>query len=216
MALKRPKVQSLTFQTLVPDRWADFERLFGERGACGGCWCMLWRLKRSEFQRGKGPWNKARMRRLVVSGKVPGILAYAGGAPVGWCAIAPRDDYPALERSRVLKRLDDRPVWSVACLFVEKRHRRTGVSVGLLRAAVEFAGQRGGTIVEGYPVEPKKETMPDVFAWTGLPSGFKKAGFIECARRSPTRPIMRCEFRPGDRGAGTRGTDGPYATSRRR
>lgn len=135
------------------------------------------------------------MRRLVASGEVPGILAYAGDVPVGWCAIAPREVYPALERSRVLKRIDDRPVWSVACFFVKKGHRNKSVSVKLLRAAVEYVRGKGGTIVEGYPVRPRAERMPDVFAWTGLEAGFKRAGFVECARGSPTRPIMRFEIR---------------------
>jgi GNAT superfamily N-acetyltransferase len=191
MASKRSGDPALEFHPLTEDRWADFERLFGERGACGGCWCMWWRLKRSQFERQKGHVNKQSMRTLVASGEVPGILAYAGREPVGWCATAPREGYPVLERSRVLKRIDDEPVWSVTCLFVKKQHRHQGVSVQLLRAAVEYVRECGGTVVEGYPVEPKGGRMPDAFAWTGLVSAFKRAGFVECARGSPTRPIMR-------------------------
>jgi GNAT superfamily N-acetyltransferase len=183
------------FHPLTSDRWTDFETLFGERGACGGCWCMLWRLKRSEFERQKGQANKESMRSLVASGEVPGILAYATEGPVGWCAIAPRESYPGLERSRVLKRIDEKPVWSVSCLFVKKEHRNQGVSVQLLRAAIAHVKQQGGTVVEGYPVEPSTERMPDVFAWTGLVAAFQQAGFVECARGSPTRPIMRFEIK---------------------
>lgn len=181
----------LEFHPLVNARWSAFETLFGERGACGGCWCMWWRLKRSEFERQKGSANKRSMRNLVASGEVPGILAYAEGEPIGWCAVAPRESYPVLERSRVLKRMDDEPVWSVTCLFVKKERRNQGVSVRLLRAAIEYVKERGGTVVEGYPVEPKRARMPDAFAWTGLASAFKQAGFVECARGSQTRPIMR-------------------------
>ena len=75
--------QQLTFQTLTPSRWKDLERLFGERGACGGCWCMWWRLKRSEYELQKGEGNRKTMRRIVLSGEVPGLLAYDGGRPVG-------------------------------------------------------------------------------------------------------------------------------------
>lgn len=181
-----------TFHPLTPERWSDFEALFGEKGACGGCWCMLWRLKRSEFERSKGAGNKASMKGIVAAGAKPGLLAYHQGQPVGWCALAPRGDYPALERSRVLKRIDDQPVWSVTCLFIHKDYRRRGLSVALLKAAVEYVRQQGGAIVEGYPVEPQSDNMPDVFAWTGLAAAFKKAGFKEAARGSPTRPIMRC------------------------
>jgi len=154
---------------------------------------MLWRLKRSEFEKQKGDKNKAAFKAVVDSGEAPGILAYANGSPIGWCALAPRETYPALDRSRVLKRIDDKPVWSIVCLFIARPYRRKGVSIELLKAAAEYVRKRGGKIVEGYPVEPRKDEMPDVFAWTGLASAFRKAGFVECGRRSETRPIMRRE-----------------------
>jgi GNAT superfamily N-acetyltransferase len=175
-------------------RWPDLEKLFGERGACGGCWCMLWRLKRSQYEKQKGEKNRQALRKIVESGEAPGLLAYAGGEPIGWCALAPRETYPALDRSRVLQRSDDKPVWSVACLFIAKAFRRKGVSVQLLKAAIQHVGKRGGKIVEGYPQDPKKDPMPDVFAHTGIVGAFREAGFTEQLRRSPTRPIMRCEI----------------------
>lgn len=181
----------LVFHPLTPERWEDLVALFGERGACGGCWCMWWRLKRSEFEERKGARNKRAMKRIVESGEVPGILAYADGEPVGWCAVAPRESYPVLQRSRTLKPIDDQPVWSITCFFVARSYRRRGVSGRLVKAAVTHARKRGARIIEGYPVEPKKGRMPDAFAWIGLPSMFREAGFVEALRRSPTRPIMR-------------------------
>lgn len=188
----------MRFQTrpVTPARWPDLERLFGPRGACGGCWCMWFRLRRSEYERKKGAGNKRAMKKLVMSGAPPGLIAYLKGEPIAWCALAPRGEYSVLERSRVLAPVDDRPVWSIVCLFVAKPHRRQGVSVAMLEAAVGYARKRGARIVEGYPVEPKKKTMPDVFAMSGLASAFKKAGFTEVARRSETRPIMRRSLRP--------------------
>ena len=112
----------LAFAPLTPDRWGDVETLFGERGACGGCWCMFWRRERKDFDAGKGAGNKAAMR-SVVEREIPGILAYTEGAPVGWCAGAPRETYLALGRSRILKAVDTAPVWSVSCLFVAKPYR---------------------------------------------------------------------------------------------
>lgn len=203
---KRRSAETLEFHPLTSARWKDFEILFGERGACGGCWCMWWRLKRSDFSRQKGPANKQSMNRLVSSGDIPGILAYADGTPIGWCAVAPREKYPVLERSRVLKRIDNEPVWSVTCLFVKKERRNKGVSTRLLMAAIEHVKKQGGAVVEGYPVEPKTDKMPDAFAWTGLASAFKTAGFIECARGSRTRPIMRFRINVGE----------PAGSSRRR
>ncbi len=181
----------LTFHAATPERWGDVERLFGERGACAGCWCMLWRRSRKDWTEGKGAGNRRALRRLIQDGKEPGILAYADGEAIGWCAVAPREDYPALGRSRVLQPVDDRPVWSVSCLFVARPYRRKGVSARLLTAAADHAARCGATIVEGYPTAPATDRAPDAFLWTGIPAAFERAGFREVARRSPTRPILR-------------------------
>ena len=183
------------FHPLTRERWADFAELFGPRGACGGCWCMAWRLARKEFDHGKGDGNRLAMQALVEAGESPGIVAYHDGRAVGWCAVAPRAEYAALARSRVLAPVDETPVWSVTCFFVAKDFRRQGVTVKLLRAAVEFVRERGGRVVEGYPVEPYSDAMPAAFAWTGLAAAFRTAGFKECAQRSAARPIMRYVLR---------------------
>ena len=192
----KTKEAAFRFRELTPDRWTDLESLFGQRGACGGCWCMWWRLKRSTFNQQKGEKNKAAFKDVVNSGNAPGILAYAGRVPIGWCAVAPRETFAVLENSRILKRVDDKPVWSIVCLFIAKTYRRKGISVALLKAAAEYVRKRGGKIVDAYPVEPREGKMPDAFAWTGLASAFLKAGFVECERRSETRPIMRRELTP--------------------
>ncbi|MFB3829824.1 MAG: GNAT family N-acetyltransferase [Bryobacteraceae bacterium] len=181
----------LEFAPLAKDRWNDFARLFGANGACGGCWCMWWRLARAEFNARKGEENRQAMRKIVASGAMPGVLAYYEGEPIGWCAIAPREAYPSLKRSRVLRPVDGRPVWSVSCFFVAKPFRGQGVSVELLKAAVRFAAGRGAALVEGYPHDLGGSKRPAPFVWTGLVEAFRAAGFKEAARRSPTRPIMR-------------------------
>ncbi len=152
---------------------------------------MWWRLSRTEFTQQHGEPNRLSMKTLVDTGVIPGILAYDGNTPVGWCSIASRSEFPVLERSRILKPVDDQPVWSVVCFFVSRGQRRKGLTVQLLKAANEYAASRGASIVEGYPVEPKAGKAPDVFVYTGLYSAFIQAGFSEVLRRSPTRPIMR-------------------------
>lgn len=152
---------------------------------------MYWRLKRKNYEAQKGAGNKREMKKLINSGVIPGILAFKNSEPVGWCSVAPRDDFAVLENSRILKRIDDKPVWSVVCLFIKKNYRNHGLSVQLLKAAKKYVKEQDGRILEGYPVEPKKDKMADAFAWTGLASAFLKAGFKEQVRRSETRPIMR-------------------------
>lgn len=152
---------------------------------------MWWRIKRSEFEKQKGEGNKKAMKAVVQCGEIPGILSYDEKKPVAWCSVAPREHYPVLARSRILAPVDDLPVWSVVCFFVEKNYRQRGMTVLLLEAAVKYVKERDGKIIEGYPIEPKRKPWPPVFASTGLFAGFRHAGFVECIRRSETRPIMR-------------------------
>lgn len=176
---------------LTPERWNDFETLFGPRGAIGGCWCMWWHQTRSEFEKQKGEPNRQAMHALVISGETPGIIAYQFENPIAWCSVSPRESYPSLSRSRVLKPVDDQPVWSIVCFFVAKGYRRMGISFNLIRAAVDYASKQGARIVEAYPIEPKSGQSPDIYSFTGIASTFRKAGFTEVVRRSETRPIMR-------------------------
>jgi GNAT superfamily N-acetyltransferase len=163
---------------------------------------MSWRLARAAFNQGKGDANRSAMRALAEQGQqpgnnVPGILLYKDDSAIGWCSVAPRAEFVALERSRVWQPVDGNPVWSISCFFVAKGHRNQGMSMELLRAAVEFARSRGARIVEGYPQEVEGDQLPAPFVWTGLASAYRKAGFREVLRRSEKKPIMRYEILPG-------------------
>ena len=180
-----------TFKALTIDSWNDFERLFGERGACGGCWCMYWRLRNKDFENQKGKGNKKTMKNLVNKDQQIGIIMYVDEVPIGWCSAAPREDFLRLENSKILKPVDDKSVWSIVCFFIDKKYRRYGYSAKLLKGIIEFSKKKNVKILEGYPTEPKKDNMPAAFAWTGIASAFNQAGFQEVIRRSETRPIMR-------------------------
>ena len=189
--MNKKNSSTLKFYPLEKSRWEDFEELFKERGACGGCWCMAWRLKPKDFNKQKGTGNKKAMKKIVDKNEIPGILGYVDGKPVGWCAIAPREKFIRLENSRVLQKIDDKPVWSITCFFIAKPYRRQGLSTKLLKGVIEFCRKRKVKILEAYPAEPYSDNIPAAFAWTGIPSAFIKAGFKVAERRSPKRPIMR-------------------------
>ena len=112
----------------------------------------------------------------VHSGEPVGLLAYDGGTPVGWVAVAPRYRYPRLLRSTTLHLApDDEPgVWSVTCFYIHRRHRRSGVAAALLAAAVDYAA---GTVVEGYPVDTGGDRRPSGDLFTGTVALFTRAGF---------------------------------------
>jgi GNAT superfamily N-acetyltransferase len=175
---------------LTAERWPDLEELFGRRGAYGGCWCMWNRISNRQFEATTGD-EKREMLRSIVDDRVPGLLAYEEGVPVGWVSVGPREEFGRIQRSRVTKPVDDVPVWSIVCFVIEKNHRGSGIGTSLLEAAVEYARKNGAGAVEGYPVEPRRDRMPDIYAWMGLASMFEAAGFKEIARRSETRPLFR-------------------------
>ena len=179
------------YHPLTPERWEDLETLFGKSGAWGGCWCMWWRLTAAEFEKQRGAENKITMRDIVDEGRVPGILLYKQGTPVGWCSLASRDEFPRLNRSPLLKPVDEEPVLSVVCFYVARAFRYQGIAGKLLEAAVAYAREQGEKVVEGYPLDTDRKDYPAPSAWTGFLPTFEKAGFDEVLRRKKTRPIVR-------------------------
>jgi GNAT superfamily N-acetyltransferase len=185
-------LSKLSFEPLSKLNWNKFLQLFGEKGACGNCWCMYYRLSRSDFHEGKvEDGNKNAMKAIVWENRPSGILAFYDGDPVAWCAFAPREDFIKLERSRVHKRIDNNKVWSIPCFFIAKQFRRSGVSVSLLKGVIEYARLNGISIIEAYPTIPTTEKLPDSFLWVGLYKSFEKAGFEIVDRTSKNSPTVR-------------------------
>jgi len=176
---------------LTPARWDDLVELFGPNGACAGCWCMWWRLTQTQFNRDAGAANRKALKEIVDEGRVPGLLAYLDGKPVGWCSVAPREEYGRVVRSRTLRSVDDQPVWSIVCFYIDRAHRKRGVAKALIESAVNYASKRGAKIVEGYPLDPDAASVTSSSAYVGTLPMFREAGFDEVARRSKGRPIMR-------------------------
>ena len=177
---------------LTPDRWDDLVTLFDRPGDPKGCWCMFYRVRGRQFEQQWGTANKAVFAKVVADGPPPGLLAYRDGRPVGWCAVAPRDAYPRVLNSRVLRPLDDAPAcWAVVCFYVERGERRGGVAAALLEAAVAYAADQGAAMLEGYPRDTGGASRHANEMFVGSVSMFADAGFEEAGRRSPQRPIMR-------------------------
>jgi GNAT superfamily N-acetyltransferase len=185
------------FRPLTPERWPDLVALFGAKGACGGCWCMWMRLPRAEYEAKKGAGTKRALKGLVDRGEEPGLVGYLGGEPVAWVSVGPRASFRRLEASRTfapVREGDESPdsgVWAINCLFVRRDARGRGVSTAAIRAAAKHARARGAKVVEAFPIDPTKAGVPPVFAFPGLLASYRRAGFREVLRRSPTRPIVR-------------------------
>ncbi|PQJ09655.1 GNAT family N-acetyltransferase [Flavipsychrobacter stenotrophus] len=182
----------MTFEPLTRANWLQFTQLFGERGACGNCWCMYYRLNKAEFAEGKvDGGNKQAMKDLVWNEAPTGLMGFYDGQAIAWCAFAPREDFPKMARSRVHKPIDDEAVWSVTCFFIDKNFRRMGVSVALLKGLISYARAQNIKIIEAYPTIPTQESLPDSFAWIGLYKSFERVGFEIVDRTSKSRPMVR-------------------------
>ena len=178
------------FRPLISEDWVNLEKLFGKRGASGGCWCMFWKQTQAEFDRMHGEQNRLALKSVVESGTVPGVLAYQDNEPAGWCAVEPRESYSRLGRAKVLAPVDDQPVWSVTCFFIGKQYRRKGLMQGLLKAAIDWARSNGAHIIESYPFDIQQGVRSSA-AYMGVIPVYLENGFVEVMRRSPRRPIMR-------------------------
>lgn len=179
----------LHIRPLTPDLWPALEDLFGQSGASSGCRCMYWRLG-SAYQKHGSAKNKSAFRAIVRGGSPPGLLAFDGDRAVGWCQLTPRAALPALNRSRLLRPVDETPVWSISCFFVRKGYRGEGITRELIDAAITRARLENAVALEAYPVDEQKGRRPSGY-WTGRASTFARAGFVTVERRAPHRPVMR-------------------------
>lgn len=194
----------LHIEPVSSSNWKDLEALFAAKGCsiARGCWCMAYRESGKQIvPDGQTPADarKAKLRALARKGKpAPGLLAYRsepGGArtPVGWVTLGPREHFARLEKSPIMKPVDDAPVWSVVCFVVPPAFRHQGVARALLQGAAAYAKAQGATLLEAYPVD-KDPPGADDWLWHGAASMYTKAGFVEVARRKPTRPVVRLEL----------------------
>ena len=178
---------SFDFRPVTQDRLADLSQFSQQHGKFRYCSCMRWRLRSTEFRQSTKEDRVAMLEQRVCHNIPVGILAYSNDVPVGWCSIAPRDTYAALGVSRVLPPIDDTPVWSVVCFFIDAKFRHQQLTVKLLRAAVEYALSHGAPAVEGYPVPADSPS----YTYMGTPPTFLKAGFHDVTPSGQKRRVMR-------------------------
>jgi GNAT superfamily N-acetyltransferase len=194
--MARLEAVKLEVRPLSKETWKDLVELFSRPGASivRGCWCMYYR-RSGQSGLGQGARNRSALRSLVNGGAVPGLIGYEDGSPVGWISLGPREEYAKLKRSPVMKPVDDKPVWSIVCFFVDRNARGRGVADALLDGAIDFARSKGVTLLEAYPIDKKDRSHPD-FMFFGAKTMYDRAGFKEVARRKETRPVVRKAIRP--------------------
>ncbi|WP_436303456.1 GNAT family N-acetyltransferase [Variovorax sp. LjRoot290] len=186
LSAESPVEKPLAFHEVSAERWPDFERLFEAKGSPKYCWCMAWRASSAEAKEADDASRKAAMKERVCSGTPVGLLAYAGEEPVAWCSIAPRSTY----RRLVGDQSADDGIWSIACFFVVRRLRGTGISRQLIAAAVRHARSHGAKMIEAYPVDADSPS----YRFMGFVPVFAEAGFAEVGREGKRRHVMRLKL----------------------
>jgi GNAT superfamily N-acetyltransferase len=186
----RPPPTTLVVEPLTPPLWPAFADLLDQGGPAGRCWCMAPRVG-ADYRRRPAEQNRTDFQEVVAQGPPPGLLAFQQGLAVGWCQLASREATPALDRQWRIRRVDDVAVWALTCFYVRKGSRRHGVMSALIASAIEVARSAGAPALEAYPLDG---ALSPSATSLGYASTFAAAGFIEIARRSPERPIMRFTF----------------------
>lgn len=179
------------------DRWEDLLQLFGPVGAYWNCWCLYWRYSAKEFESLKKDEKMVILQNFVNDENyIPGLLAYIDNQPVGWIGFSPRNTFVRLERSRVIKLIDDLPVWSLVCFFISKKSRGLGVSKELILGAINFMEQNSIPGIECYPVDAMGERLSTEASYVGTVEMFEKFGFkvvgqTKSKTENKSRVIMR-------------------------
>jgi len=196
---------TVVVRPLTAETWDALAELFREGGDPRWCWCQYWRLRSKDFGAAKVPELRERLRGQAAGAPrwdPPGLVAFDGDRAVGWVSLGPRDAYERIVRSRVIPKIDDRPVWSIVCFAVSSAARGRGGGRALLDAAIEFATRHGVRTLEAYPVVIEAgATIHPESAFTGTLPMFERAGFEVVAERASdpssahTRVVVRRDIR---------------------
>jgi len=191
-AVAAPSLATREFSSAT---WRDFEALFGKYGGVqNSCWCMFYhraRPLRGVEGRARGEQNRRDHRRLLTRGEAHGVLVYSEGTPIGWCQFGRSSELPRIDAGRKYRALgevrDPAPAWRITCFFVDRPHRRRGVSGVALHAALGAIAHHGGGTVEAYPsTDPRA-----VATWFGSVAMFEREGFRRVAPFGQSNVLVR-------------------------
>lgn len=186
----------LTIRPLTAARVDDVKTI--TRGTWGStCWDLYPRYTAAQQREmgivNEGPGTAEKKRREALAKlarrrkNTPLLVAYVGKEPVGFVSLGPRYDYSRIANSKATPPVDDVAAWVIPCITVRRGYRGKGLAVAMLRAAIEYAGDRGAPAVEAYPRATGKR-LHDDYAFIGTEAMFKKAGFRKIRGVLPKLP----------------------------
>lgn len=163
---------------IAPERVDDFVAVANPNRRATHCWCLSHRITAPEIAELGGGSRETAFRALCGRPHPPGVIGYDDGEPVAWCSIGPRAEHTRLVRSRLIRPLDDLPVWSIVCVVVRGGRRRRGYTTPLIEGAVAHAAAHGAPAVESYPVDPGAGRIDLTMGFVGTRTMFERAGFV--------------------------------------
>jgi len=184
-------MENLSIRPLSVETWKDFEQLAQKHnGVWGGCWCTAFH-PRSPEQRQSSEATKAYKERLVREDRAHAALVYDGDVCVAWCQFGPPQELPNIYHRKEVESKMTMPDWRITCIFVDRDHRKKGLSFAALNGALELIKDLGGGIVESYPQDTQGKKTSNSFLYNSTRQIFERAGFSYEGKKGKNHCIMR-------------------------
>jgi GNAT superfamily N-acetyltransferase len=184
-------MKNLSIKALNVETWKDFEHLVQKHnGVWGGCWCTAFHPKPPEKHRSAED-AQAYKKRLVQADCAHAALVYDGDTCVAWCQFGPPQELPNIYHRREVESKMTMPDWRITCIFVDRDHRKKGLSLFALNGVLELIKDSGGGVVESYPQDTAGRKVSNSFLYNGAKQIFEKAGFSYEGKKGKNHCIMR-------------------------
>jgi GNAT superfamily N-acetyltransferase len=184
---------------LAIETWDAFAGLVERHnGIFGGCWCIWFHPDSDE--RGQGAEaNRALKKRFVEEGAAHAALVMNGDEAIAWAEYGSPTELPNLHHRKQYDAEKTRdPDYRITCVFVDRRHRRRGVTELAIRGALDLIAEAGGGVVEAYPHDLTEQTkkMSSSFLYNGTRRLYERLGFTYVRPKGPKNCVMSIDVAP--------------------
>jgi GNAT superfamily N-acetyltransferase len=181
---------------LTPETWPAFDDLvIRHNGIFGGCYCIWFHPDGPDRGQGR-EGNRQLKKSYVEKGEAHAALVFDGDEAVAWAEYGTPTELPSLHH---LKQYDAEkvvdPDWRITCVFVDRRHRRRGVTELAIRGALDLIAEAGGGVVESYPHDLTEQTkkMSSSFLYNGTRRLYERLGFTYVRPKGLKNCVMALE-----------------------
>ena len=131
-------------RALTPDTWPDFAAIWERKsGLFSGCWCVHFHHGVPDG-RGEHESNREFKERMVRAGIAHAALVYDGRDAVAWAEFGRPDELPNIHhRKQYDAETVTLPDYRITCIYVDQKHRRSGLGRAALDGAVDLIARAG-------------------------------------------------------------------------